>query len=199
MCCFQWRHYPKLLTVALLLTSFLMGAGSLGLVNKVGGWSKGSVSEQAKAARARKSHRIAKSHSLLLFLSSFLWAVRCLPLGSQHGRRAPRARRHSRPSQGHKGNRRVRARESRVRLRLTCSHVSLSFFLSCAAPRAIRGQGRTILRGQVARQDCGQSRPVRAINSQNRSQIISVTLTFCIPLLDRTFSRVSCLPDGLER
>jgi hypothetical protein len=34
--CHNWRHYPKLLTTALLLTSFLLGAGSMGLVTKTG-------------------------------------------------------------------------------------------------------------------------------------------------------------------
>jgi hypothetical protein len=39
--CHNWRHYPKLLTVSVLLLSFLIGAGSMALVGKTGMMGRG--------------------------------------------------------------------------------------------------------------------------------------------------------------
>jgi hypothetical protein len=40
-CCHNWRHYPKLLTVTVLLLSFLIGAGSMAMVGKTGMMGRG--------------------------------------------------------------------------------------------------------------------------------------------------------------
>lgn len=90
----QWRHYPKLLTTMVLLLSFLLGAGSMGLVSKTGLMGRGgSVSHQLETKGTPSSQLAsdALAHSLSCFLSL---AVHLVALGSQHGGCASRARRH---------------------------------------------------------------------------------------------------------
>lgn len=62
----QWQHYPKLLTTVLLLSSFLIGAGLMGGVQKTGIMGKGGNVRRhdSEDGASRTSDQRVASHCL---------------------------------------------------------------------------------------------------------------------------------------